>query len=189
VTDGSLQVQPFPEAVAIPSTVNVTGPSPVIAELEEIRTQPIDIDGLSQSGWILEVALDETSLPSGVDIQETTVDVWVPVQEQRVSFEDVPIQVINVDPEYRTTLSAETVSFEVDGPQDVLDTISGTTPLVVIDGQGRGPGTYRVSVQVVLPAGVSYTNLEPAQVDLTVIRTQPQSSPPVSMPRTPPVRP
>lgn len=184
VTDGNLQVQPFPEAVAIPSTVTVTGPSPVISELNEIHTQPIDIAGLSQSGWILEVDLDETSLPAGVQLQETTVDVWVPIQAQRVTFSDVPIQVININPEYRTTLSEERVSFEVDGPQDVLDAISGTTPLAIVDGQQRGPGTYRVSVQVVLPPGVSYTNLEPAQVDLTVIRTQPQSSPPVSMPRT-----
>lgn len=188
VTDGALEVQPFPEAVAIPSTVTITGPSPVIAELAEVRTQPIDIAGLSQSGWILEVDLDETTLPPGVQLQETTVDVWVPIQAQRVTFEDVPIQVINVDPEYRTTLSAESVSFEVDGPQNVLDSISGTTPLVIVDGQGRGPGTYRVSLQVVLPQGASFDRLEPAQVDLTVIRTQPQSSPPVSMPRLEPPR-
>lgn len=170
VEDGQLEIREFPEAAAIPSTVQVNGPEGVVSELDAIPTEPIDLSGLRESGWKLDVQLDRSQLPPDIELGETTVDVWVPIERQRIDFEDVPIRVINLEDGFEANLSDRTASLTIRGSEPALEQLEGNPPTVVVNAIGRSAGTYVLEVQVVLPPEVTYDELSPNQVQLIIER-------------------
>lgn len=171
--NGVLEVRELTNASAIPSSVRVTGPELLITSLDAVRTTPIDISDLDRSGFVSDVQLDELSVPEGVTLEQAAVEVYVQIEDRRVSISQAQIEVINLAPEYRAVLTQTTARFEVTGPPEVLDAFEGTNPKVIVDTAGLGPGTYTLPVWVVLPPELTYLNLEPTEVQVTIVRVEP----------------
>jgi YbbR domain-containing protein len=170
---GALEVRELTNASAIPSTVRVSGPESLITSLDAVRTVPVDVSDLDRSGFISDVQLDEQSVPEGVTLEQAAVEVYVQIEDRRVSFSQAQISVINLPPEFRAVLAQETVRFEVTGPAEILEEFEGATPTVFVDVAGLAPGTYTLPVWVVLPPELTYLNLEPAEVQVTIVRVEP----------------
>lgn len=168
VQNNEVSVVTFPEAAAIPSTVRITGPENLVSEITEIRTKPIDITNLTESDWVLDVELDLTGIPNGVTVTETKVDVWVPIEQERLIFDNVPIEVVNLADGLQATVTPGRVTFAVRGSSEELQQLEGTTPLAIVDAKDREAGSYRVTVRVVVPPELTYEGVEPAEVQLTI---------------------
>ncbi len=168
ISDGNLEIQEFPEAAAIPSTVRVSGPEDALSEITSIPTQPVDVSGLTSAGWVLDVELDLSDISNEVEVDETTVDVWVPIEQQRLTFEEVEIEAVNVPDGFRAIVTPSLVSFVVGGTPEALEEFEGATPTAVVDVDGRESGSYRLEVRVLLPPGLSYDDVEPSMADVTI---------------------
>ena len=183
---GVLEVVELTNASAIPSSVRVTGPESLITSLETVRTEPINISNLDRSGFISDVALDELSLPQGVTLEQSAVEVYVQIEDRRVAFSQAQVEVLNVAPELRAVLTQDTVSFEVTGPQEALEAYEGASPTVIVDASNLEAGTYTLPVWVVLPPELTYLNLEPGEVQVTLVRVAPAQSSPSPAPSSTP---
>lgn len=172
-SSGALEIRELSNASAIPSSVRISGPETLITSLATVRTVPVDISNLDRSGFISDVQLDELSVPDGVTLEQTAVEVYVQIEDRRVSFSQAQISVNNLAPEFRAVLSQETVRFEVTGAPEALDAYEGATPTVFVDVAGLPAGTYTLQVWVVLPPELTYLNLEPAEVQVTIVRVEP----------------
>jgi YbbR domain-containing protein len=170
---GVMEVRELTNASAIPSSVRVTGPETLISSLETVRTVPIDISSLDRSGFISDVGLDELSVPQGVTLEQNAVEVYVQIEDRRVSFSQAQIEVVNVAPEFRAVLSQESVGFEVTGRPESLAAFEGSIPKVIVDAKGLEAGSYTLPVWVVLPPELTYLNLEPSEVQITLVRVAP----------------
>lgn len=168
IEDNQVSVEQFPEAAAIPSTVRITGPDNVISGITELLTTPIDISNLTESDWILDVELDTSKVPAGVTVSDTKVDVWVPIEQERLIFDSIQIIAVNLGEGLEATIDPGRVSFAVQGAAEELEQLEGVEPLAIVDATDRGPGSYRVNVEIVVPAGLSYESVEPTEVQLTI---------------------
>ena len=175
--DGRLEIRDLPTAIAIPPTVRVEGPEPLLAEINAVRTEPISIEELEVSDFIPNGAeLDESALPEGVTIERDSVGVYVQV-EQTIQEVTQDIEIVNAPPDSRVTLSPEEVSFEIQGPAETLATLSTEPPLVVIDLSNFTEGTHILAPRVVLPPDVRVVDLDPAEVQVTIELIPPTPTP------------
>jgi YbbR domain-containing protein len=170
VEDGQLQEIELEDASPIPSTVRISGTASVLDGIESIRTVPIDTAGLESAGWILDVELDLADVPGAVTLSEQAVDVWIPVDPGRQQISEIPIGLLNADPEFSVRLAAPTVTVVVSGTVDDVRQLDPASLKAVVDVAGLAPGNYTLDIQVVLPPGLTYENVEPATVQVTVER-------------------
>ncbi len=168
IVDESLQEIELTTAAAIPSTIRLSGPAPELATVNAISTQPIDISILNESGWILDVGLDLAAVPETVTVSEQSVDVWVPVEPQRQILESIPIEVIGLAGSASVTLSDEEVSIVIVGASDLDASELEKRVKAIVDLSGLTPGSYTVDVEVVIPPGVSFDEVNPGTVRVQI---------------------
>jgi YbbR domain-containing protein len=170
VEDGQLQEIELEDASPIPSTVRISGTASVLDGIESIRTVPIDTAGLESAGWILDVELDLADVPGAVTLSEQAVDVWIPVDPGRQQISEIPIGLLNADPEYSVRLATRSVTVVVSGTVDDVQQLDPASLKAIVDVAGLAPGNYTLDIQVVVPPGLTYENVEPATVQVTVER-------------------
>jgi YbbR domain-containing protein len=175
IVEGQLQEVELDDASPIPSTVRISGTASALEEINSISTLPIDTAGLDSAGWILDVELDIASLPGTIALSEQAVDVWIPVDPGRQQISDVEIGLLNADPSLAVRFSTRTVSIVVSGTVDDVQELDPAALKAVVDVAGLGPGTYTLDVQVVVPSGLTYENVDPDTVQVTIERL-PQAS-------------
>lgn len=184
--DGELEIQDLPTAIAIPPTVRIEGPEPLLAQVNAVRTVPISIEALEESGFLPDGAeLDDAALPEGVTLERGSVGVYVEV-EQAIQEITQTVEVINAPPNMRVALAPQTVTFEVQGPQDMLATLATEPPMVVVDLSDFDEGTHILAPRVVLPPDIRVVNLEPAEVQVTIATIPPTPTPEPPPPTTTP---
>jgi len=168
VVDNRVQEMELPTASPIPSTIRLSGPASDLASINVLRTRPIDISVLNESGWILNVELDLTDIPPTVTLPERAIDVWVPVEPSRREVSGVPIAVIGLGPGLQATLSEETATVVILGGTDldVLELEQRVTAVVNLS--GLTPGTYSVDVGVVLLPGLTFEQVQPESVRVVI---------------------
>jgi YbbR domain-containing protein len=112
------------------------------------------------------------NLPTGVSVvgdQTVNVVVGVSAIEGSLTINDVPVQVINLDPQLSATLSPETVNLILSGPLPVLDALKSADLRVVIDLDGVTAGTYQLVPRVDLQnSDVRVESLLPGSIEVTV---------------------
>lgn len=152
-----------------PASLLVTGPAAVLDEVRSVRTEEVDLTGLTDS-LTQQVAIE---LPDLVELDE--------VQPVIVSFEIQPIlstSIVRVAPEIRALEEGLVATLEPDdeltivlsGPLPVLDTISSEDVSVSLDLRGLLSGTYSVA-PIVTPLlnDIEVRSFQPSE--LTVIIT------------------
>ena len=155
-------------AAAIPSTIRLTGPSAALSEISEVRTTAIDTSELDESGWILDVELDPTSIPESVNVSDQTVDVWVPVTPERVEVPEVDIEIVGLADGLAASLSSDTVGVVVSGSDELLQQSGPLEIMALVNLTDLDAGTYTVDVALVVPPGVSYEEVSPGTVRVEI---------------------
>ncbi len=181
--DGGVEIRDLLSATAIPPTVRIEGPQPLITDIDAVRTVPISVANVEVSGFVTgAVDLDSSSLPEGVTIGPSAVGVYVQVELSAQELIQQEIQIINPPPDMLVDVSSTLISFELQGPAEALATLSESPPVAIIDLAGYDEGVYTLSPRIALPPDVRVVNLEPGTIEVTIERPPPPSPSPTSAP-------
>jgi len=179
-------------------SINVTPPSVLVQgvptrlnQITQIKTEPIDITGLTET-FTQTVTLD---LPEGITLDEVQV-VSVSVEIEPILTTGVynrPAEVQGLDEGLTATVDPEEVRVVLFGPLPALDTLSEDEVRVTVDAFGLLTGTYSLEPSVSLPdRGIELRSVQPQLVTVnitgTITETIDGSSNPQStsfVPRTP----
>jgi YbbR domain-containing protein len=178
---GGLEIRDLQTAIAIPSTVRVEGPEPLLAGISSVRTLPINIESLEVSGFLPNGAeLDDSVLPDGVTLERQTIDVYVEIEQSIQSFTEIDVEVVNEPEGQVISLSPARVTFDLQGPADLVGTLLEDPPLVIVDLDGLEPGTHIVAPRIVLPPDIRVVNLRPIEIQVMI---EPPPATPTAVPQ------
>jgi YbbR domain-containing protein len=154
------------ESSVRPAEVEVAGPKSKVEDLKEIRTEPIDMQGMERGFQ------RNTLLAWAGDLVSFTPDhvlVSVSVEEVSVSreFKDVPVTVTN-SRDRQVSLDPPRADVTLSGPQRILHNFKFEDGALVVDADELEPGTHKVKVQVTLPATLEVTRRRPDQHTLVI---------------------
>jgi hypothetical protein len=156
------------ESVRItPERVSLQGPRSALAKVTRAYTRPLDIQDLRSNVEML-AYLDLPPLVRLGPNQKPLFRAQVAVSGNpgRAVLRDVPIVFENGRDPYRASRAA--INLHVEGPREVLATLSSRNVTAVLDLAKFPPGDYRgLSPRVILPQGVRILRQWPI-VDLTV---------------------
>lgn len=152
---------------AAPPSVLVEGLPGQVNRLTTVTTEPIDINGLTQS-FEQTAVLD---LPPGISVD--------PEQTVNVRIEIAPIlttSTVNRVPElrglrggYEAEVEPPQVRVVIFGPLPVLDALAEDDVSVVIGLFGMGPGVYSIEPEVIVPdRGIEVRSVQPSAVTVTI---------------------
>lgn len=150
-----------------PATVKVRGDTAVIAAVDRVLTQSVDLAG-ARASFTRDVQL---VVPTGAQLVEPTVvrvSVEIlPLQTTRV-FESVPLQVVDVGGGLRATAAPSVVRVTVSGPEASIGGLTVDKINAQVSAKDHGAGTYRFPVSVFLPPGYAVLEVLPVDVSVTV---------------------
>jgi len=151
------------ETTVNPDYVEVSGPAGRVNALSEIRTEPLDVQGVAhrmQRTIMLEFVGDY------VTVVPDRVRVMVAVEEVRLTrvYRSVPVTLRGA----RGALEPATVDLVVEGPERVLDTWRPPSASVVVDAGQLPAGEHRLNPQVELPPGLEAISIAPDTIRVRV---------------------
>ncbi|MFH1445902.1 MAG: CdaR family protein, partial [Chloroflexota bacterium] len=130
---------------AFPPTVTIfsTDPDLVNNIPGYVETTPINLNGANED-FEINITLN---LPEGVSIigdQTITVQVVIAPIESSLNFTNVPIIVIGLADNLIATVSPDVVDVFLSGPLYLLEELTYSDIIVILDLTDRGPGTYQL---------------------------------------------
>ena len=154
-----------------PNTILVTGRPTQLQVPFNVRTEPIDITGLTESfsGPVTLV------LPDGIEldeVEEITVNVQIePFRSTKIFNQPVVVQ--GIEPDKEAMVEPDTVRVVLFGPLPILETITEQELLVTADGFGLENGTYALEPIVTFPEqrGLELRSVQPSVVSLLITDT------------------
>lgn len=154
------------ESSVRPAEVEVAGPKSKVEDLKEVRTEPIDMQGMEHGFQ------RNTLLAWAGDLVSFTPDhvlVSVSVEEVSVSreFKAVPVRVTNTR-DRKVGLDPATADVTLSGPQRILHNFKLDDGALFVDADQLEPGTHKVKVQVTMPPTLEVTRRRPDQHILTI---------------------
>ncbi len=154
-------------ATVDPPSVLVTGRPTQLALPFQVKTEPIDITGLT------ETFQDQVSLvlPEGItldSVDEITVTVQIePFSSTKIY--NLPIELLGINEELAVTIIPETVRVVLFGPSPVLDTLTDQEVRVTLDIFGLEPGEYSLEPDVDLPdRGLELRSIQPSVIEVSI---------------------
>lgn len=158
------------ELTVDPDTVTVSGPRSALDTLESVPTEPIDLDGRTET-FQTDVRLRPTDR-SVTNRGPSTVTVRVPIQAEtkRRQFTDLPVEIVNTT--RPAELSQTTVDVTVEGPRELVDELDASSlhgSIDLGDGGDQPPGTYEKKVAIRnLPDDVQTVRVHPTHFLVTI---------------------
>lgn len=155
---------------ADPPSVLVEGRPAQVNSLTTVSTEPIAIDGLTES-FQQTAVLD---LPTGISVDpEQTVTVRIEIEPilTTSSYNRVP------DPRglragYEAKVEPEQVRVVLFGPLPLLDSLAENDVRVILDLFGLEPGTYSIEPEVDIPErDIEIRSIQPSTVTVTISET------------------
>jgi len=156
---------------ADPPSVLVEGRPAQVNRLASVTTEPIDINGLTESFSQAAVL----ALPDGITVdpeQTVTVNIEIEPILTTSTYNRVP------DPRglrvgYEAMVQPEQVRVILFGPLPVLDALSENDVRVILDLFGLEPGTYSIVPDVDVPdRGIEIRSVQPSAVTVTITETE-----------------
>lgn len=142
-----------------PARATLTGPESLVRPLAQIKTKPLDINGILES-MKREVALD---LPPWVDVAAPrALTAVITVKEEVIvrHLADIPVKGKNAAGQH--TITPGTITIEVQGPATILENLKGEKlPEVFVDLKGLAPGVYVRRAAIILPVKTTLRAVEP----------------------------
>ena len=167
------------QRTTMPQTVVIDGPSEHLNDILFVETEPVDINGRTES-LVQQVSL--RALPSGVTVVDpasSEVEMTVVIQEVGVDqvLDDQPVEVIGLGEQLTARVEPATVAVRLDAPSDLLGSMSADDVSVRVDLSGRGPGVYELRPEVTVPQGVTWISNEPQSVRIVIEPGVPAGTP------------
>lgn len=152
---------------ADPPSVLVEGRPAQVNLLASVTTEPIDIDGLTESFQQAAVL----ALPTGISVdpeQTVTVNIEIEPILTTSSYNRVP-EPRGLRSGYEAIIEPEQVRVVLFGPLPVLDALSEDDVRVILDLFGLEPGRYSIVPDVDIPdRGIEIRSVQPSAVTVTI---------------------
>jgi YbbR domain-containing protein len=160
-------------SVANPATVLLDGPDEVLANILSVVTDPVDIDGATETVSTRATLQD---LPQGVrvvDPADGSVVAVVQIRPRGVTqiLSDRPVTVTDVPPGYTATIEPQTVDVVVFASEDAMANLRGEDITTSASVKGLGAGRHQVRPNVTVPPEVQWLRTEPEVVVVNVQRS------------------
>jgi YbbR domain-containing protein len=149
-----------------PVEVTVTGLKSDVQKLNEINTEVIDINNLSESKSF-PVPLSISSLSDfEFSVQQVVVHVNLSLGTASKTFDSVSLEIVGSDK--LTSIRPEQVAVVVQGPAELVSKLSTKDIIATVDAKDFAPGRYQRRVIVKSPPRISVTNVTPAEIKLEI---------------------
>ena len=151
--------------VASPLTVQIQGAVHTIQQIERLQLPAVDVSG-ARSDIARSLGIP---LPPGVTVlgaQRATVTVGVRAVDGSLRT-SLAVQVSNLPPGSRATVSPAVVEVQMTGPLPLLNTLLASDVLVIVDATGK-QGTFTAPVVVQAPEGITAQPVQPVAVTVTI---------------------
>jgi len=166
--------------VSSPLTVVVDGPSDALADVVAVQTEPVDIQGATQT---VRATVPIVDLPPGVQVITPTdgqvvVQISIVQEGVRQELPGQDVVVVNAGPGLDVQVDPGQISVTVYGPTQAMSELRAGDIVAQVDVNGLGPGTYQLAPTVLLPQGLSWVASTPGAVTVTISSTDASGSPP-----------
>lgn len=173
-------------AIAIdPTNVTVCCSPGVIEPLNQIDTRPVAITGTTATV----VTTTELILPPNVELypgQSQIISVTVTIEQIVTTLQlSVAPTVNGLPPDVTAVVSPDRLELTLSGAFEQLQGLTPAEVRAVVDVQGRGPGTYQLQPQIILPQGVKLENQSTNTLAVTLIAPTPVPPTSTMLPATP----
>lgn len=150
-----------------PSSVEVVGPSSDVHALRDATTEPVSIDGASETVEAqVTVGVDDSALRLREPVTATVTVEIVPAPVER-TLSDIGIQPRNL-PDGRSAEILGTVAVAVRGGRDLMSALERSQIVAFVDLAGLGPGRYNLPVRIDPSPAFGVTRIEPAVVEVRI---------------------
>lgn len=151
------------ESTVTPEMVDVTGPARLLADMNHVSTEPVDLKGADQA-FQRNILLDrlDPSLTYVPDVVQVSVTL-----DESIAVRDFP-KVAIVAPDTVTQMSPASVDLTIRGPQRLLHNLSLPPETARVDVTNLPPGAHMVPVQVTLPDGLKLVSQAPDRVRVKI---------------------
>jgi len=156
-----------------PGEIVVSGPMGILENLQEIKTEPIVLDG-RRSDFSIEVSVakDNPFLSfrgNGMVEFQGRILPSVPVR----NIDDIPIVISGLDPRFEMESVNASGSIRFEGNFSQIDTFSPAPGLLSVDCSGiSAAGTYSLPIVANLPIGLFLIRQEPEELVVVVTRIE-----------------
>lgn len=164
--------------------VRVFAPREVLAELDSVKTEPIDLNGIDKTGKVtaklvlpegaLSLAAEQVEVQLLVRADDETRDGTGELTE-RVRL-TVPVTVRGYDRTNFTLQAPEVVSVTLSGKRSLLESITSNSINVTLDLTGLPNGLHGVDVDYEVPKGATVISPKTIDVELTSVEDQTETS-------------
>ncbi len=154
-------------ATVEPPSVLVTGRPTQLAVPFQVKTEPIDITGLT------ETFQDQVSLvlPTGISLDSVN-EITVTIQIEPFSSTKIynqPVELLGINGEFEVAIVPDTVRVVLFGPSPVLDTLTEQEVRVTLDVFELEPGEYTLEPDVDLPdRGLELRSIQPSVIEVFI---------------------
>jgi len=164
---------------ADPPSVLVEGRPAQVNRLGSVRTEPIDITGLTES-FQQTAVLD---LPGSITVdpdQTITINIEIEPILTTSTYNRVP-ELRGMRPGFQAEMEPSQVRVVLFGPLPVLDSLSEDDIRVTLDLFGLSPGTYSIVPDVDVPdRGIEIRSVQPAAVSVTIAEEEEEEATPTT---------
>ena len=151
-----------------PDKALISGASDVLDMIDNLKTEPIDIENLSEST----TKIANIVLPNGISLVDTQKTVYVSVVIEPLAVKNYIIDAEDILLENELTapltykIVSENISINVKGTVEELDKIDENGLKPSVDVAGLGEGTYKRSLKVVLPSTLQLSENVEVEVEV-----------------------
>jgi len=138
------------KSIIKPNFVTVTGLKTDIAKVEEILTEPIDVDNLSGTKSFEAKLVAKDLNKTGLSVDKVTVNLMVGEKKINKRFGSVPVEVVGSD--YLTAVKPRFVTIVIQGTPGVLSFVKRSDLEAFVEARDLEPGKkHNRAVQVKIP--------------------------------------
>lgn len=133
-----------------PNVVTITGQKSELSKIDEILTEPIDVEGLATSKTF-DVKLIAKDIPkSGLSVDKVNVSLALGEKKINKKFENIPVEVVGSD--FLTAVKPKFVSIVIQGTPGILSFVSRSDLEAFVDARDLEPQKkHQKQIQVKIP--------------------------------------
>jgi YbbR domain-containing protein len=166
-------------SVANPATVLLDGPDETLANILSVVTQPVDIEGASDT---VSSRTELQELPPDVRVVnpiDGSVVAVVQIRPRGVTqlLRDLPVTVTDVPEGYMAAVEPQAIGVLVFATEETTANLRGDDIAVSVSAEGRGAGRHQLRPNVTVPPEVQWLRTEPETV---VVALTPIDPPPTA---------